>query len=227
MRAQAVREVEHLLERREALDRQEHAPGEFAARLRALRSWQAARLARTYDDLRRDPDFAPATEFFLQDLYGAHDFEARDRQLAEAWRFFRKWLPESALRALAHALELDVLTRELDHALAARLSGATPDEETYGRAYRAAARRDARERQIELALAAGNDLRQAVRHRGIGLLLKAAQAPARAAGLADLQGFLERGYRAFRALPRADEFLDTIRTRETTLMNRWFAGAPA
>jgi hypothetical protein len=224
MRAQTVQDVEQLLDRRQRLEQQEVTAADFMTRLRALRRWQAARLARTYADLRRDPGHALAAGFFLRDLYGAHDFGTRDRQLAHAWRFFRRWLPESALQALRHALDLDVLTRELDHAVAAQLPDATLTESVYARAYRAVGRRDARERQIELILATGNDLRSAMRHRSIGLLLKASRAPAHVAGLDHLQAFLERGYRALRALPSAEEFLATIRARETALMEQWLAG---
>jgi hypothetical protein len=225
LKTQAVRAVEKLLQRRHALELEEASAAQLAARLRALRDWQAARLADTYADLRRDPRYRAATEFFLTDLYGAHDFEARDRQLAQAWRFFRRWLPPAALRALGHALELDVLTRELDQAMAARLQDAVLSNATYARAFVALGRRTARERQIELVASVGNDLQQVVGHGPIGMLLKAAHVPAHAAGLGDLQGFLERGYRAFRAMPSADEFLATIRARETAQMNRWFSGA--
>ena len=227
MRAEAVHEVEQLLQRRRTLERAEATVARISARLGRLRRWQAARLARTYADLRRDPRYAPATEFFLRDLYGAHDFAARDRQLEDAWRFFRRWLPPPALSVLAHALELDVLTRELDQAMAALLPDASVTEASYARAYRALGRREARERQVELVLATGHDLQRVVRHRSIGLLLRAAHGPAHLAGLDQLQAFLERGYRAFRAMPSADQFLAIIHERESSLLEDWLAGAPA
>lgn len=227
MRAQAVRALDRLLERRQELERREAATTELAARLRALRQWQAERLARTHADLRRDPRYARATEFFLSDLYGARDFTARDQQIMRAWRFFKRMLPAAPLRALGRAIELDVLTRELDQAVAAALPDAKISEDAYARAYRAAGRRDARERQIALAVAAGEDLERATRHPLSAALLKAARAPARAAGLSDLQDFLERGYAAFRAMPDARDFLATIGARETSQMNAWFAAAGA
>jgi hypothetical protein len=224
MRAQAVRDLDRLLERRQELERREAATADFAARLRALRRWQAERLARTHADLRHDARYARAAEFFLSELYGAGDFTARDRQITHAWRFFKRMLPAAPLSALTRAIELDVLTRELDQAVAAALPDATLSEGSYARAYRAAGRRDARERQIALAIAAGEDLERATHHPLSAALLKAARAPARAAGLSDLQGFLERGYAAFRAMPDASEFLAKIRARETSLMNDWFTG---
>jgi hypothetical protein len=222
MRAQAVRDLDRLLARRHDLERREAATAAFAARMRALRQWQSERLARTHADLRRDPRYARAAEFFLGELYGARDFSVRDRQITHAWRFFKRMLPAAALSALGRAIELDVLTRELDQAVAASLPDAAISEDEYARAYRAAGRRDARERQIALAVAAGEDLDRATRHPLSAALLKAARAPARAAGLAELQGFLERGYAAFRAMPDAGDFLAKIRARETALMNDWF-----
>ena len=51
--------------------------------------------------------------------------------------------------------------------------------------------------------------------------------PARAAGFGSLQGFLERGVAAFARMRGATEFLDTIDTRESALMNAIFAGDDA
>jgi hypothetical protein len=48
--------------------------------------------------------------------------------------------------------------------------------------------------------------------------------PAQFAGLSDLQDFLERGFQAFDAMGGADEFLGTIQSRETAILNRLFSG---
>ena len=55
-------------------------------------------------------------------------------------------------------------------------------------------------------------------------MLAAMRIPARAAGLTALQRFLERGAAGFASMRGATEFLDTIYTRETALMNAIFAG---
>jgi hypothetical protein len=49
--------------------------------------------------------------------------------------------------------------------------------------------------------------------------------PARLAGLEDLQDFLERGFRAFRDMDGAQEFLALIHSRESEILNRLFSGA--
>ena len=220
----AARNLDRWLKRRADLDDRERAHSELAARARSLRAWQAVRLARTYADLRRDPGYAPATEFFLRDLYGAEQFATRERQLARGLRLLRRWLPAAPLRALGRAIELDTLTRELDQEVASRLKEDTPVEDDYARAYRAAGRRTDRERQIELVIETGRALERAVRHSWTAPLLKAAHRPAHAAGLGELQDFLERGYQAFRAVDSPERLFAAIRERETALMDALFAG---
>jgi len=51
--------------------------------------------------------------------------------------------------------------------------------------------------------------------------------PARAAGFAVLQSFLERGFAAFRKMGGATTFLATIDTRERALMGAIFGGENA
>ena len=46
------------------------------------------------------------------------------------------------------------------------------------------------------------------------------------AGWHELQGFLERGYAAFKHMKGAEEFLNTIETRETGILDRIYAGDP-
>jgi hypothetical protein len=58
----------------------------------------------------------------------------------------------------------------------------------------------------------------------VGALLKLSRLPAKAAGLGELQAFLERGFAAFAGLGDARAFLDDIRGNETRTMQRLFAG---
>jgi hypothetical protein len=61
---------------------------------------------------------------------------------------------------------------------------------------------------------------------GVAMLLRLSRVPARAAGLSELQGFLERGFEAFAALGDAARFLEEIRREETRFMRELFAGGP-
>ena len=189
-----------------------------------MRVWQGRRLAQTYDDLRGDPHYAPAIAFFLNDLYGLVDSGPRDRQLARASPLLRHSLPGTARAVLERAIELDVLSAELDHAMVARISSGPLGGAGYAVAYRLVGRREARERQIELVLSVGADLDRIVRHAWIGSALYLWQAPARAIGFGVLHDFLDRGFDAFRNIADARTFLQTIREREVQLMEQLFAG---
>jgi hypothetical protein len=57
----------------------------------------------------------------------------------------------------------------------------------------------------------------------LGRVLKLSRLPARAAGLWELQQFLERGFAAFAELGGAEEFLRTIERQEREVSRRLFA----
>lgn len=206
------------------------------ASLTELKRWQSARLAADYADQARRPRRGAAVAFFLEDVYAARDFSARDTQFARALKHLRRMLPLPALAALADAIELQALTAELDNAVAARLASAGESAvvrgqpltaAAYAQAYRDAGGVDARRRQIDLAVAIGRRLQDVVDFPGIEYALRLAATPARLAGYGDLQAFLERGFEAFRALgPEAREFVETIGERERAFMGRLLCGPP-
>ena len=217
-------ELGRLIERAAAVQRLESAEPALAERLRELRHWQAARLARTYEDLAHDARQAPAIEFFLTDLYGPQDFGPRDRDLARAGPLLQRALPRGALRVLIDAIELYALSGELDQALARALPPGPIDPANYAHAYRAAGRAADRQHQIELIVRIGERLAQAVRQPLIGLTLRATHLPAHLAGFGALQDFLERGFDAFHRLGDARIFLDAIRARESALSTALLRG---
>jgi hypothetical protein len=197
------------------------------ARLLELKKWQAARLARTYADLDADPRYALATEFFLDDLYGAKDFSGRDEAVLRIYPIMVRTLPEAAVEAAALAIEVDALSEELDRRVAAALEGGPIDEGCYARAYRQAGTRHERLHQIELIDEVGRRLDALVKKPWLFTTLKLMRAPARLAGLQDLQTFLERGFAAFSQMGGAEHFLATIGGRETEVLNRLFSGHPS
>lgn len=219
----AVETLDQLLARKAHLAARLAAMPALGARLAALRIWQAARLASTYADLRRDGRYRPAVDFFLTDLYGPRGSAARDEDLARAWPILKRTLPGAALEILERAVTLDVLSAELDLDMADHLSAALTAA-SYGETYRRVGRPADRERQIALLLAIGEDLERIVRRRWIGIALRAAHAPAHAAGFGALQDFLERGFGAFREMRGAQAFLETVRKREGAFMQSLFAG---
>jgi hypothetical protein len=209
----------------EARDSIGRDPG-LAARSRALAAFQSRRLAVTHAGLRGTDRYRDAIDFFLADLYGPQDLSGRDEQVIRALDKLKRFLPTAALEALVRAFELHVLTIELDRTTATQLDESTePDAATYARAYRAAGRKADRERQIELVGEIGALLDSVAHRPEVGLALRLSRGPAHAAGYGELQDFLERGYKAFRKMDGAGEFLAIIDGRERELMRRLFAGA--
>jgi hypothetical protein len=128
---------------------------------------------------------------------------------------------------VANAVELDALSQELDRSLAARLprrDGLFTIVE-YCEAYRNPADYPRRDHQRALIGCVGAALDRYVRTPMIGTALKMMRQPARLAGFAALQDFLERGFAAFRRMAGAEEFLATIDVRETHLHNAIVAGS--
>ena len=199
--------------------------GTAPPRLQELKRWQTQRLARSYADVAAVPRYRAATSFFLDDLYGAKDFSGRDHAMLRILPMMSRVLPASAVETAALAIELEALSEDLDQRLAAALPPGAIDEAAYAEAYRASSTRAERERQIELTGAVGERLDALVEKPLVFRTLTLMRRPARLAGLEDLQDFLERGFRAFRDMDGAQDFLALIRSREGEILNRLFSGA--
>ncbi len=224
-RTDPMLDSQELLRRRAALDSRTAEAPEVAKNLRKLRAWQAGRLARTYEDLLTDERCGEAVEFFLTDLYGPQDFSRRDGDLLRVWSRFKRVLPDSALEVLQRALTLQLLSEELDQAMAKHMGAGPVTGTSYSAAYREVGRADARRRQIDLLIDVGEDLDRLVRRSWIATALRIAHGPAHAAGFGALQDFLERGFAGFSRMRGAKRLLDAIRQRETRLMEALFSGS--
>ena len=197
--------------------------------LKPLQAWQAQRLERSFAGFLQDPARRPAARFFLTDVYGDHDFTRRDADIARVIPMMQKLLPAALLKTVADGIELGALTHAFDlrmadalQALGGRRRGI--DDGLYARAYRDVGLPRLRGRQIALIGDVGEGLAAALRMPGVGALLRLSRFPAKAAGLGELQTFLERGFAAFEGLGDARAFLADIRGNETLTMQRLFAG---
>lgn len=199
--------------------------------LKPLQRWQTERLARTFEDFVASPATRPGAEFFLTDLYGDHDVTARDRGVERVMPMMKKLMPAELLATAADAIELAVLSHAFDLRVAAALEHiADPRQplrtEDYAEAYRRAGLRRLRGYQIDLIVAIGEALDRAVRKPWLARLLRISRFPARAAGLGDLQAFLERGFAAFHAMTDAPAFMQAVAAREREGSARLFASDP-
>ncbi len=86
---------------------------DLAARVTVVKDYQHRRFAKTYADLLQHPRFTKAAAFFLDDLYGPHDFSERDAQFA---RFHEDVAPCRARRTGVHSYLRTVSGLYLVHA---------------------------------------------------------------------------------------------------------------
>lgn len=195
-----------------------------------LRRFQSQRLARTHADLLAGPRYGPAARFFLSDVYAPRDFSQRDADMQRFYDGVRRVLPERAVAVLADVVQLSALTNDLDarlsHVLVNDLQATeaiTPEQ--YAAAYRICDNYDERLRQIVLIEEIGRGIDRMIKIPFIAIALRLAHAPAVLAGWAELQGYLERGFSAFKHMKGADDFLNAIVGRETRILDAIFANA--
>ncbi len=195
-----------------------------------FRLWQSQRLANTHADLLRSERYAPACRFFLDDIYAPKDFTQRNHDIVRIHDFMMRFLPASLLRVLTQAIEINALTEELDALLLEVMvdqlgvhDSITPQQ--YAEGYRICDNYASRAYQIQLLVQVGHGLDRLTRLPVIGWTLRLARGPAHRGGWYELQGFLERGYSAFRHMGGAGDFLHLVEHREMRILDQIFAGA--
>ena len=225
------RRLMYLLARHQALHDPEREPRNLLRWLPELRRWQAQRLEASFDRFLTDPRRRPAAHFFLSDIYNDRDFSRRDADIARVLPMMQRVLPASLLGTVADAIELGLLTHAFDLRVAQDLEGLGGrrrrlDADLYALAYRHSGLPRLRGHQIDLIARVGLGLGRSLRTPGVGTLLKLSRAPARSAGLAELQGFLERGFDAFGELGDVRGFIAEIEADERRIYHRLFEGDP-
>jgi hypothetical protein len=182
---------------------------------------QARRFRGTYADVLAHPVQGPAAQFFLDELYGDHDFRQRDAQFGRIAAAIERLFPEAVAELSVDLAEMHALTETLDHVMAARWMEQDPKDSAalrYVRAWRSTGRREARERQLTVVGHMGLELQRLTRSKSLLVMLKMMRRPAQAAGMTDLQHFLESGFASFGGLgDSGGPFLATIHARE----RRW------
>ena len=199
----------------------------LAARVAAVKLFQHARFAHTYDDLMGDARYRRATAFFLDDLYGPSDFSLRDTQFARIVPALVRLFPREIVGTVAQLSALHALSEKLDSAMGRNIADGPITGTRYGAAWRAVGEPALRERQIALMLDVGTALDRYTRNPLLRNTLRLMRGPAHAAGLGALQRFLENGFESFRVMRGAAEFLGIIAQRERGLAQQLFSGKDA
>lgn len=209
----------------------EHARRERDPALRekvqALKRYQQRRLAWTYRDLLASARYQHAARFFLVDLYGPVDFRRRDQEFARIVPKIEALFPSQVIATVRQLARLHALSEELDSSMAAEVDALPIGPSVYAQAWRRVGRPDDRRTQLALVIDVGSALERMTRHGWLVSSLKWMRGPARAAGLSELQSFLERGLESFRSMHGAKEFLAIVEAREGELMSALFQSMPS
>lgn len=217
-----------------ALRAQAQGRAHLAHGVATVKQLQSQRFAGTYSDLLADARYAAAARFFLEELYGARDYTDRDAQFSRIASALQRLFPEEVVGTAVALAELHAQTEALDLAMAEQWLSFDGQARSAAGAYIAAWRRvgSAADRQAQLdgVLRIGQELARLTRGRGLRMMLKMMRGPAAAAGLGDLQRFLESGFDTFAALGKTPggtaSFLATIAQRESHGLQLMFEAPP-
>jgi len=202
--------------------RRRAADPDLAGRVIALKAYQQLRFSHTYGDLLASERYGPAARFFLDELYGPSDFTRRDTQFARVVPALVRLFPREIVQTVETLSRLHALSESLDTEMGSRLVSAPIDADAYVKAWRSTAREHDREQQIVLTLDVASALDRLTRKALIRKSLRLMRGPARAAGLSELQLFLEAGFDTFRAMAGAEEFIRIVDEREHRLSRTLF-----
>lgn len=208
----------------EAERRRRAADPVLERRVAALKSYQQARFSHTYADLLATTRYAAAARFFLDELYGPNDFTHRDAQFARVVPALVRVFPNEIVQTVVTLARLHGLSESLDTEMATLLPpvDGSVTAMAYLTAWQATGRADDREQQIVLTLEVATALDSLTRRALIRNSLRLMRGPARAAGLTELQTFLESGFDTFRAMNGAGEFIRIVDEREHLLARALF-----
>jgi hypothetical protein len=202
-----------------------HRAGEAGlnARVAALKAYQQQRFSHTYADLLQSSRYGAASRFFLDELYGPGDFTHRDAQFARVVPALVRLFPSEVVDTVATLAELHALSEALDTRMAELLDSETISSLHYVRAWQATGEASRRQQQIALTLDVAMRLDGFTRRVLVRNSLRLMRGPARAAGLGELQRFLEAGFDTFRAMHGAQEFIALVDSRERALASALFS----
>jgi len=182
-----------------------------------LKEFQLSRLRQTHQDLLNDYTTAKAAQFFLNEVYGSHDLNQRDKDLERFVPMITTIFPLNTIETIAKAAQLDALTEKLDTALALALSPNFSEQE-YKEKYLIASSRQERLLQLDLVQELGVSLASLVHIPFLASTLKVMRLPAKMANMSALHEFLETGFNTFKSLPDPEGFIRSITSKERAIL---------
>lgn len=220
------RQVDHAVELRA---RHLATPGQLQD-YRRFTQWQYDYMMQFATEALRAEEHREALEFIVEEMAGAHVVE-RDDQLGQVAPVMARVLPHRLLDALTAVMTNNTRVLELSLSVMNELkSGVSLRKRIHESDYRAALQQfssyDEFAGLLQTTMDMGDVAKSAVRSRWVGTALRMMNRPAHAAGFGELQQILERGYRTFRDIPDADEFLAEFRLAMMTAFEHLFHIVP-
>ena len=191
-------------------------------RVAVVKAYQQRRFSHTYSDLLSSARYGAAARFFLDELYGPNDFTRRDAQFARVVPALVRLFPGEIVATVATLAELHALSETLDSMMGAQIDHEAITGFDYIGVWQRTGQARARQRQIDLTLEVAGRLDRFTRRALLRNSLRLMRAPARAAGLSELQQFLEAGFDTFREMNGAGDFIAMVESRERALASSLF-----
>jgi hypothetical protein len=188
-----------------------------------VKAYQQRRFCHTYADLLSSARYGSASRFFLDELYGPSDFARRDAQFARVVPALVRLFPGEIVETVATLAKLHALSEALDTIMGGESGDEPITAASYVGAWQRTGRLPQRLRQIELTLEVASRLDRFTRRALLRNSLHLMRVPAQAAGLGELQRFLEVGFDTFREMNGAQEFISIVGARERALSSALFA----
>ena len=202
-----------------------HQDEALNAQLKAVQSWQQARLQYTHRALFEKPKNQLMAEYFLTQLYGGEEFKLLAEQLARILpkaKKLERFAKESALEAGSMGIQAAIFAIELDLHLAQWLldQDLSVDEDTMLSAYRTV--NEENERRLQIANLKDVCYRTD-KHLNSFMLKKAfslAKGTAYRHGYQPLYDFIDTGFKAMKPLSSVSNFIEPFCKRELSIIDQ-------
>jgi len=202
---------------------------EFLKLKRALQAFQAIRLNSTYEDFKKDPQYAMIGDFFFNKLYAPEDFTFRDTSIRKLHAALDGKVYKGMVTGVTKVIELHELSDSMDDLMVHKMIEAGIDEhitmEEYQEIYRSLHNYDQRIYQINLSTEVTRIFHKLSRKWIVGISLKTVKAASMLFDIKPIIDFIYDGYTSFRQLKNIDFFVDAITEREIAWHNEiWSCG---
>lgn len=202
-----------------------HQDEALNTKLKAVQSWQQARLQRTHRALFEQPKNQLMAAYFLTQLYGGEEFKLLAEQLARILpkaKKLERFAKESALDAGSMGIQAAIFAIELDLHLAQWLldNDLPVNEDTMLTAYRAV--NEENERRLQIANLKDVCYRTD-KHLNSFMLKQAfslAKGTAYRHGYQPLYDFIDTGFKAMKPLSSVSSFIEPFCTRELSIIDQ-------